>query len=270
MTTLGSIWLRALSAPPVGEATASPAVRWGSTGDLPGAVLLTITADVGSRFPRARAGQVGLDQCWAFADLINGIVEADRISGRRRAIVVLVDTPGQAYGYREELAGIHQGLAAATAAMATARAAGHPTVALIVGSAVSGAFLATGLQAGALLALDHPDARLAVMSARSTAVITRRSEAEVERDECRGPGVSHHIGTLMELGVLSELIPVTDAWCPTPEDLAAVRAALGAAIAGLGSSPQPEPPGRLDHPAARTTRAASIAVRERIWEQWDV
>lgn len=92
----------------------------------------------------------------------------------------MVDVPSQAYGYREELIGVHQALAAAIDAYAAAREAGHPVVALMVGKAVSGASLAHGLQANRLIALDDDGVQVHVMSKQSAARITRRTIAELD------------------------------------------------------------------------------------------
>jgi len=65
--------------------------------------------------------------------------------------VPIVDVPSQAFGYHEELFGIYLACSAAVNAYATARMAGHPIVAVLVGNAISGAFLAHGMQANRLI-----------------------------------------------------------------------------------------------------------------------
>lgn len=52
----------------------------------------------------------------------------------------MIDVPSQAYGYNEELIGIHVALANSAAAYAKLRQAGHPVIGLIAGNAISGAF----------------------------------------------------------------------------------------------------------------------------------
>jgi malonate decarboxylase gamma subunit len=51
----------------------------------------------------------------------------------KRPIIAIVDVKSQAYGRREETAGIHLAAAAAADAYASARFAGHPVIALISG-----------------------------------------------------------------------------------------------------------------------------------------
>ena len=99
---------------------------------------------------------VGLEQGWLLARAVRKAIAEDAQSGTRRPIVAIVDVKSQAYGYREETLGIHLACAAAVDAYASARDAGHPVVALIVGPAMSGAFLAHGYQANRILALDAP------------------------------------------------------------------------------------------------------------------
>src|SRR5215212_633043 len=135
--------------------------------------FLTVVPDPEARFPRARSGELGLEEGWALARRVREVVTADDDRGDRRALIAIVDVPGQPYGYREELLGLHLALAAAVDAYATARLAGHPVVALVVGQAISGAFLAHGMQANRILALDDSGVAVQVMSKRSTARVTR-------------------------------------------------------------------------------------------------
>ncbi|SUG52965.1 malonate decarboxylase, gamma subunit [Salmonella enterica subsp. arizonae] len=79
--------------------------------------------------------------------MVSETIAADADNAVKRPIVAVIDVPSQAYGRREEGFGIHQALAGAAAAYANARLAGHPVIGLIVGKAMSGAFLAHGYQA---------------------------------------------------------------------------------------------------------------------------
>src|SRR5208283_1076931 len=90
--------------------------------------LLAIVPEPRNRFPRARHGELGLEEGWALAHHVREVIAADR-SGVRRPILAVVDVQSQAYGRLEVLLGIHLSLAAAADAYATARLAGHPVVA---------------------------------------------------------------------------------------------------------------------------------------------
>src|ERR1700727_415072 len=94
--------------------------------------LLAIVPDPQNRFPRARHGELGLDEGWALAHHVREAVAAD-LSGAERPIIAVVDVQSHAYGRLEALLGIHLSVAAAADAYATARMAGHPVVGLIVG-----------------------------------------------------------------------------------------------------------------------------------------
>jgi malonate decarboxylase beta subunit len=230
--------------------------------------FIAVVPDAQNRFPRARTGEVGIDEGWALALHVRHAIAADR-DGARRPIIAIVDVSSQAYGRREELLGIHLACAAAADAYASARLAGHPVIALLVGKAMSGAFLAHGYQANRIIALDSPEVMVHAMGKQAAARVTRRSVAELEAlGETFAP-MAYDIRSFAKLGLLYQLISAgIDADTPRPSDVERVRAVLVRAIAdaragsrGLES--------RLDSPAARESRAASIEVRRRLAEQWD-
>ena len=175
--------------------------------------------------------------------------------GDRRALVAVVDVPGQPYGYREELLGLHLALAAAVDAYATARLAGHPVVALVVGQAISGAFLAHGMQANRILALEDPGVAVQVMSKRSTARVTRRSVEELDEIAEEVPATAYDVASFARLGALHRLIDGVDAAepdCGGRRD-GARRARRGDLSARHDGSTDLS--GRLDSPEARQHRA---------------
>src|SRR5918994_2647541 len=148
----GKTWFEALAG--THDREAKPASVLCADGTVGGERVrfLAVVPNPEAKFPRAREGELGLEEGWALARHVREAV-ADDGEGDRRALVAVVDVPGQPYGYREELLGLHLALAAAVDAYATARLAGHPLVALVVGQAISGAFLAHGMQANRILAL---------------------------------------------------------------------------------------------------------------------
>jgi malonate decarboxylase gamma subunit len=229
--------------------------------------FIAVVPDAANRFPRARHGEVGLDEGWALARQVRRTIAEDA-GGVARPIIAIVDVPGQAYGRSEELLGIHLACAAAAAAYAGARLAGHPVIALLVGKAMSGGFLAHGYQASRILALDSPDVTVHAMGMRAQARVTRRSVAEIERLGLEHPPMAYDIRSYAKLGLLHKLIEGVDAGAPDERAVELVRGELVTAVAdaradarGLAS--------RLASPAARETRAASIEVRRRMAEQWD-
>jgi malonate decarboxylase gamma subunit len=229
--------------------------------------FLAVVPDSNNRFPRARHGEVGLDEAWALAREVRDAMWADQ--GRTaRPIVAVVDVSSQAYGRREELLGIHLACAAAADAYASARWAGHPVVALLVGKAMSGAFLAHGYQANRLLALDSPEVLIHAMGKQAAARVTRRSVEEVEQLGEQVPPMAYHVRAFAALGLLHRLIEGVNGDAPGPKDVNRVRRELIEAISDVRSGGR-DLSCRLTGDAARQTRAASIEVRRRLADQWN-
>lgn len=261
----GQRWLLALA----GE-SAGAAPIWHADAPLAGesARFIAVVPDPENRFARARENVVGLEQGWRLARTVREVVDADARAATRRPIIAIVDVKSQAYGYREEMLGIHLACAAAVDAYASARQAGHPIIALIVGPAMSGAFLAHGYQANRMLALDAPGTMVHAMGKEAAARVTRRC---VEALDALGETItpmSYSLTGFAKLGLLDCLIDGVDADAPTSEHIALVQGKLADAVlsARSGSSDLSH---RLDSDAARTTRAASIKVRHHLAMQWD-
>lgn len=231
------------------------------------ACFVAVVPDPANRFPRARHGEVGLDEGWALARLLRHTVEASS-DAQRRPIVAIVDVSSQAYGRREELLGIHLACAAAADAYASARLAGHPVIALLVGKAMSGAFLAHGYQANRILALDDPGVMVHAMGKQAAARVTRRSLEELEQLGQQIAPMAYDVRNYARLGLLHQLIEGVNAETPSAADVQRVRGELLAAIADARNGPR-DLSSRLASPEARQTRAASIEVRRRLAEQWD-
>ena len=229
--------------------------------------MLAIVPDPQNRFPRARHGELGLEEGWALAHHVREAIAADS-SGAKRPIVAIVDVQSQAYGRLEALLGIHLSLAAAADAYATARVAGHPVVALIVGTALSGGLLAHGDQAHRLLALDAPGVVVHAMRKASAARVTRRTVEELDELGKTVIPMSYDIRQFAKLGLLHELIAGIDVEAPSSTQIAQVKERLVAAIADIRRDPG-DLTHRLNNADARVHRAASIEVRKRLAEQWN-
>jgi malonate decarboxylase beta subunit len=260
----GRTWFEALAGASLAGEPASVLCADGAVGGER-ARFLAVVPDPEPKFPRARGGELGLEEGWAIARYVREAVAED---GDRRAIVAVVDVPGQPYGYREELLGLHLALAAAVDAYATARLAGHPVVALVVGRAISGAFLAHSMQANRLLALDDPGVAVQVMSRRSTARVTRRSVEELDEIAEEVPATAYDVASFARLGALHRLIEGVDAAEPDAEDVETVRDALAEAISSARHDGATDLSVRLASREARSQRSASLRVRERLAEEW--
>lgn len=223
---------------------------------------ISVVIDPENRFPRARNGEVGLDEGWGIAQRVR-----EAIDEARRPILAIVDVPSQAYGRAEELFGIHLACAAATDAYASARLAGHPVVSLVVGQALSGAFLAHGYQANRVLALDDPKVSIHAMGKQAAARVTKRTVEQLEKLGEEILPLAYDVRSFAGLGLLHDLIGGVDADAPTAADVAKVRERVAAAIADARTGPR-DLSSRLDSDAARGNRAASIRVREALAAQW--
>jgi malonate decarboxylase beta subunit len=232
-----------------------------------GTVYLAVVPDPGNRFPRAREGQVGVTEALALARAVTRVVAEDAGSPQPRGIVAVVDLPSQAYGRVEELIGLHQAIAATVDAYAAARAAGHPVVAIVVGTALSGGFLAHGLQASRILALDDPGVEIHAMHKSAAARITLRTEEELDQLALHVLPLSYRVQDWAQLGVCDGLLQVDDAEHPGEHDVDSVRSAVYAAVEAARDGAH-DLSHRLDSPAAVIVRTASRQVRTELARQW--
>ncbi|AXJ07433.1 biotin-independent malonate decarboxylase subunit gamma [Pseudomonas fluorescens] len=254
----GLNWFNALSA---GAKTVEglPASLKVADGEL--GRFIAVVADPQNRFPRARNGEVGLLEGWGLARTVDDAITADRDKTQKRPLIAIVDVPSQAYGRREEALGIHQALAGAADAYARARLAGHPVIALLVGKAMSGAFLAHGYQANRLIALRDPGVMVHAMGKASAARVTLRSVEELEALASSVPPMAYDIDSYASLGVLWETLSVQQIEQPTAEDLARVSECLKQAIGDIGATD-------LSNRLGAKNREASSRVRELLRVQW--
>ena len=233
------------------------------------ALFLCVIPNPASRFPCVRDGQVGLEEAYALAAHVRGEIDADRNQPRakKRPIVAIVDVKSQAYGRREETAGIFQAAAAAADAYASARMAGHPVIALVVGHAFSGGFLTHGYQANRILAFDDAGVVIHAMHKEAAARVTRRSVAELEQLGHEIAPMSYDVRDYAKLGLLYKLLHVDQPSKPTGADVALVRQAILDAIDDARRGPV-DLSIRLQSTEAKQTRKAGIAARALMERQW--
>lgn len=265
----GKIWFKALTGISTFKYGKVPTVLCADD-ELDGEPVryIAVVPNPNNRFPRARHGEVGLEEGWTIAKYVREAIEEDANKEKRRAIVAVVDVPSQAYGYKEELLGIFLSCAASVDAYATARYAGHPVIALLVGQAISGAFLAHGYQASRIIAFDDPGVLVHAMSKKSAARITKRSVDELESASKKVPSIAYDIRSYSTLGALDELMTGINVDEPGKEDVEQVSNSLTAAIKIARKSPR-DLSNRLTSHNAATGRAASIKVRERLTKEWN-
>jgi biotin-independent malonate decarboxylase gamma subunit len=233
------------------------------------ALFLCVVPNPFSRFPCVRDGQVGLEESFTLAHHLRRVFAEDREKpkAQKRAVIAIVDVKSQAYGRREETAGIFFAAAASSDAYASARMAGHPVISLVAGQAFSGGFLTHGYQANRILSFDDSGIVIHAMHKEAAARITRRSVAELEELGHQIAPMSYDVRDYAKLGLLHKLLHVDDPQHPRTADIEAIRHDLIDAIqdARRGATDLSK---RLQSDAAKQTRKAGIAVRAALEAQW--
>ena len=266
-STRGQIWFDALTGRASSDDAGPVRSADATLGDTT-ARFIAVVPDPQNRFPRATDNVVGLEQGWLLARTVREAIDADRNAALKRPLVAIVDVKSQAYGRREELLGVHLACAAAVDAYASARLAGHPVVALIVGPAMSGAFLAHGYQANRIVALDASGIAVHAMGKEAAARVTRRTVEELDALGETIVPMSYSMTSFAKLGLLDQLIEGVDADAPDAAQIERVRQVLVEQVHSARDG-KPDLSHRLESAAAQKNRAASIEVRRRLAEQWD-
>jgi malonate decarboxylase gamma subunit len=263
----GTVWFRAFT----GQASPIPGdPKSVLTADAPlgddHARFLCVVPDPHARFPCARHGEVGLEEGYTLATRVRETIEQDK-NTVKRPIIAIVDSKNQAYGRREETAGIFLACAAAIDAYGSARLAGHPVIALVVGQAISGVPLTHGYQANRILAFDDDGVVIHAMHKAAAARITRRSVEELEKLAKKIAPMSYDIRDYAKLGLLYKLLHVENPEKPSQQEVRNVQRELVAAIADARTSPV-DLRSRLESKGALEMRKASILVRTKMEAQW--
>ena len=259
----GELWLETLAPHAKRLEGLCPSVQ-AADGELNGETVrfIAVVPDANNHFPRAAQGEVGLLEGWTLAKVVSETVAADADKTVKRPIVAVIDVPSQAYGRREEAFGIHQSLAGAAAAYANARLAGHPVIGLIVGKAMSGAFLAHGYQANRLIAFNDKGVLIHAMGKESAARITLRTVEALEKLAATIPPMAYDISNYATLGLLSDLLDISNPDAPSDNDLTLVKNTLQQAISDARQDTT------LKNRLGADNRRSSALVRERMRASW--
>ncbi|HAU3142707.1 biotin-independent malonate decarboxylase subunit gamma [Salmonella enterica] len=259
----GELWLETLVPNAKRLEGLCPSVQV-ADGELNGEAVrfIAVVPDASNHYPRAAKGEVGLLEGWTLAKVVSETIAADADKDVKRPIVAVIDVPSQAYGRREEGFGIHQALAGAAAAYANARLAGHPVIGLIVGKAMSGAFLAHGYQANRLIAFNDSGVLIHAMGKESAARITLRTVASLEKLAATIPPMAYDISNYATLGLLENLLDISNPDAPSANDLALVKTTLQQAINDARQDPT------LKNRLGADNRRSSALVRERMRASW--
>jgi malonate decarboxylase gamma subunit len=228
--------------------------------------FLCVVPDPQARFACARHGEVGLEEAYTLATRVCEVIDQDR-DAVKRPIVAIVDVKSQAYGRREETAAIFLAAAASADAYGSARLAGHPVIALVVGHALSGGFLTHGYQANRILAFDDDGVMIHAMHKEAAARITRRSVSDLEKLGRTIAPLSYDVKDFAKLGLLHKLLHVEDPDHPSERETRKVREELLAAIEDARRGPR-DLRNRLESKEALETRKATLRTRALIESQW--
>src|SRR5712672_2005181 len=255
----GTVWFRAFTgqvSPMLGDPKSV------LTADAPigddHARFLCVVPDPQGRFPCARHGEVGLEEALTLASRVREVIEHDK-NAIKRPIIAIVDVKSQAYGRREETAAVFLAAASAADAYGSARLAGHPVIALVVGHALSGAFLTHGYQANRILAFDDDGVMIHAMHKEAAARVTRRSVDELDKLAKQIAPMSYDIRDYAKLGLLYKLLRVENPEEPSRQEIRNVQGELVAAIEDARSGPV-DLRTRLESAGALEMRKSSILV----------
>jgi len=177
-----------------------------------GAETTILSIDAAAFNPRFRvvySGVIGMEEAYKMAEAVYMTIEADRDkpAAEKRQILLIVDTPGNGPGKVEEIVGMNKATASYQLALAEARKLGHPSVAMVIGRAISGAFLCHGLQADMLISLTKEyNTMVHVMPVTSIARITKIPLERLQELASSNPVFASGAEFVYNLGGIEELV----------------------------------------------------------------
>ncbi|MEG2433740.1 MAG: biotin-independent malonate decarboxylase subunit gamma, partial [Acinetobacter sp.] len=155
-------------------------------------------------------------------------------------------------------------LAGAVDSYARARLAKHPVISLLVGKSMSGAFLAHGYQANRIFALNDEGVMVHAMGKESAARVTLRSVDELEKLAASIPPMAYDIESYSSLGLLTDILTVSNPIQPTDTDVAQVQQRIEQAIIEV----KQQGAVGLENRLHGVNRQASKLVRDRLAADW--
>lgn len=234
------------------------------------AIVTSIVPDPKNPMYRVRNGEVGLVEGFRMGQILNHVYEEDKDKVIKRPIVIVIDVPSQAYGYNEELIGIHVALANSAAAYAKLRQAGHQVIGLIAGNAISGAFLAHGLQSSRLIALNSKEITVQAMTKASAARVTKRTIAEIEAAADKVPAIAYDINNYTKLGAIHCFLEDITDQKASEKNVNEVIKAINAAISDVREKNDTMLTARYTNETAKKMgRVETNKVRAKMAEEWD-
>jgi len=144
--------------------------------------------------------ELGVDQ----AILLAGRVLDVARSNDRVPLLFLVDSSSQRMSRRDELMGLSEYLAHLAKSLMQAEQSGHRTIGLLYGGSAAGAFIATALACGRLVAL--PGAQPAVMDLPSMARVTKLPLELLKEKAAATPVFAPGLENLAQTGAIAETL----------------------------------------------------------------
>ena len=142
---------------------------------------------------------LGVEGALALADHVLGIANGQDSD----PILVLIDSSSQRMSRRDELLGLNEYLAHLAKTLLLAETCGHRTVGLLYGGSAAGAFIATALSTGTLVAL--PGAHPAVMDLLSMARVTKLPIELLEEKAEATPVFAPGLDNLAKTGAVHQI-----------------------------------------------------------------
>ncbi|MES3082023.1 biotin-independent malonate decarboxylase subunit gamma [Sphingomonas faeni] len=179
---------------------------------------------------------IGIDQAIRLSAAVLDIARSDDTT----PILFLVDSASQRMSRRDELLGLSEYLAHLGKSLLLAEAKGHRTIGLLYGGSAAGAFIATALACGTLVALPgaHPEVMDLASMARVTKLPIEVLEAKAKTTPVFAPGLDN----LVSVGGIAQVWSPAESLADQLQTLLARprerddRAALGAERGGRPKS----------------------------------
>lgn len=165
------------------------------------------------RFPVVHSGIIGMEEGYKMALAVYHTMKADKdkAPSEKRPLILIVDTPGNGPGKVEEIFGMNKSTGGYQLALAEARKAGHPIIAMVIGRAISGAFLCHGLQADNILSLSKKfGTMIHVMPLTSISIITKLDIEKLEELSKSNPVFAAGVDFFYQLGGVEEIVEEVD------------------------------------------------------------
>jgi malonate decarboxylase gamma subunit len=166
--------------------------------------------------------ELGIDQAILLAGRVLSVARSDD----GVPLLFLVDSSSQRMSRRDELMGLNEYLAHLAKTLMLAQQTGHRTIGLLHGGSAAGAFIATALACGRLVAL--PGAQPAVMDLPSMARVTKLPLALLKEKAAATPVFAPGLENLAQTGAIAET------WDPSKPLDAQLKALLEQPAAGDG------------------------------------